>query len=160
MTGKSFGELMPHFVLGGDETCFLASDGTIYIIGDIDKKKHEKNTADSRVSITIYRIGAASGDTGPTAFLPPGVKVKKGFTPAFLKQHGAAHGSCIVMTANGFMTEEAWLKMTPSMIDGIRNMPVIKNNPDWWVLLILDGFGAHFMNLEVNNTKRDPCFSE
>ena len=65
-------------------------------------------------------------------------------------------GSCIVMTVNGFMTEQAWLEMAPSMIAGIRAMPVIVDNPDWWVLLILDGFGAHFMNLEVY-IPDDPC---
>ena len=27
--GRAFGELMGHFVLGGDETCLLASDGTV-----------------------------------------------------------------------------------------------------------------------------------
>jgi hypothetical protein len=31
-TGKSFGEVIQHFIVGGDETCFMASDGEVYVI--------------------------------------------------------------------------------------------------------------------------------
>jgi hypothetical protein len=75
-TGKTFGELMGHFLLGGDETCLLASDGVATVIGDKRKKKHEKNTADSRTSITMYRLGTMAGDAGPTAFLMAGQRVE------------------------------------------------------------------------------------
>ena len=33
------------------------------------------------------------------------------------------------------MTEEAWRECAPSVIAGIRNMPVIKDNPDWSIIL-------------------------
>lgn len=71
--GRTFGEVMPHFILGGDETCLLASNGEVKIIGDKEKKKHEVQTLNSRNSITLYRSGSAAGNDGPTAFLPPGV---------------------------------------------------------------------------------------
>ena len=71
--GLSFGEVIDHFVLGGDETCFLASNGEVKIIGDKDKPKHDLPTGSSRTSITVYRTGNTAGATGPTAFLPPGV---------------------------------------------------------------------------------------
>jgi hypothetical protein len=142
-TGKSFGELMPHFILGGDETCLLASDGVVRVIGDKDKKKHEKNNNDSRTSITSYRIGSVAGENGPTAFLMAGKRIKAGYTGNFLFQHGAASGSVIVMTKTGFMTEDAWVEMAPSQAAGIRAMPGIVNNPGWWVLVIVDGFGPH-----------------
>ena len=52
--GRSFGELLPHFVLCGNETCLLASDGNVKTIGGRDKKKHEKNNGDSRrASVTM-----------------------------------------------------------------------------------------------------------
>ena len=70
--GKSFGEVMPHFIFGGDETCLQASSGDVKVIGDKDKAKHEKQTANSRTSITLYRTGSAAGGHGPTGFLPPG----------------------------------------------------------------------------------------
>lgn len=69
---SSFGELMPHFVVGGDETCLLASNGNVMILGDKLRKKHETASANSRTSITMYRTGSAAGTHGPTAFLPPG----------------------------------------------------------------------------------------
>jgi len=47
---------MPHFILGSDEACHLASDGgKVKVFGDKGKHKHEKILADSRVSITILR---------------------------------------------------------------------------------------------------------
>jgi hypothetical protein len=149
VTGKTFGELSPHFLIGGDEECLLASDGNVSVIGDKQKKKHEKRSADSRVSITLYRTGTAGGTTGPTAFLPAGVKRAMGFTDAFLEDHGAAKGSTIVMTETGFMTEKAWIAVTKKQIEGIRALPYVKNNPEWWALKVVDGFGAHVSSPEA-----------
>ena len=47
------------------------------------------------------------------------------------------------MTPNGYMTEEAWVEITPKMIHGIRGAPVVRDMPQWWVLKIVDGFGPH-----------------
>lgn len=63
---------MEHFVFGGDETGLQASGGDVRIIGDKAKKKHEVQTANSRLSATLYRSGNAAGSDGPTAFMPPG----------------------------------------------------------------------------------------
>ena len=42
-TGKQFGELIEHFIVGGDETCLIAdADGDLKVIGKAGKKKHEK----------------------------------------------------------------------------------------------------------------------
>ena len=41
------------------------------------------------------------------------------------------------------MTEEAWVEMAEATAEGIRAMPVICDNPDWWVVKIIDGFGPH-----------------
>jgi hypothetical protein len=143
VTGKTFGELMAHFILGGDETCLLANDGVVTVLGDKEKKKHEKVLDDSRVSITMYRLGSAAGSTGPTGFLMSGKRVKTGYTTNFLVDNGAALGSSIHMTKTGFMTEAAWIEMSPSQVKGIRKMPVICDNPQWWALDIIDGFGPH-----------------
>ena len=46
-TGKTFGELMQHFVLGLDEACIMAdTGGNIKIIGADDRKKDENILAD------------------------------------------------------------------------------------------------------------------
>ena len=66
--GPAFRELMPHFILGSDEACLLASDGgKVKVFGDKGKHKHEKILADSRVSIRsrpIYSTApAVNGQT-------------------------------------------------------------------------------------------------
>ena len=53
------------------------------------------------------------------------------------------------MTPTGYMTEECWDDMAEEVAKGIRAMPVIKDHSDWWVRLVLDGFGSHFSD-EVN----------
>ena len=141
--GKTFGEVMDHFHTGGDETCFLASAGDVKIIGDKRKRKHDLPTGQDRTSITLYRVGSSASATGPTVFLPPGQRCKAGWTDEFLIKHGAPKGSTIIMTPTGYMNEDAWVEMAPAMADGIRQMPVICDNPDWWVLKIVDGYGPH-----------------
>ena len=79
MTGKSFGELLPHFIIGGDETCMIAdADGSFKILGEAGKRKHERKTSDYRGSITMYRTGNCAGNNGPTAFIMKGKRVKDG----------------------------------------------------------------------------------
>jgi hypothetical protein len=141
--GKTFGEVIDDYIMGGDETCFLASAGDVSIIGDKKKPKHDLPTGSDRTSITVYRTGSSAGATGPTAFLPPGLRVKHGYSDEFLVKYGAPPGSTIVMTPTGYMTEDAWLEMAPTIADGIRAMPVICDRPDWWVMKIIDGFGPH-----------------
>ena len=120
-----------------------ASSSDVKIIGDKQKPKHDLPTGSSRTSATIYRLGSTAGATGPTAFLPAGKVRKHGYTDDFLINHGAPTGSLIVLTPTGYMTEEAWLEMAPSIAGGIRRVPVVVDKPDWWVLKFIDGFGPH-----------------
>ena len=145
----TFYMVMAHFFLNGDETCMMAKDGRIHIIGDKNKKKHETNLDDSRVSITAFRCGTFAGTDGPTGFALKGEKVKRGYTRAFLVKHGAAEGSCIVMTPNAFMTEEGWDTMMDFILPGIRLMPHIVDHPNWWTFLSLDGWGKHATSLKT-----------
>ena len=129
-TGKQFGELIEHFILGADETCAIAdADGDLRILGEHGKKKHEKNAADYRGSITMYRTGNAAGNNGPTAFVMKGKKRHAGYSDAFLEREGCALGSTITMTENAFMTDAAWETMADSIIRGYRSMSYVKENP-------------------------------
>ena len=147
-TGKSFGEVIEHFVLGGDETCLMAdADGELRIMGEAGKKKHEKRGNDSRISCTMYRTFNAAGNNGPTGFIMQGKKRKPGYTDKFLEQSGCAKGSTIVMTENAFMTDAAWEEMADTIVTGYRSLPIVRDNPQWWMIEIFDGFGAHLNNL-------------
>jgi len=148
-TGIDFGSLKSHFIIGGDETGLQACSGRVKVFGDIQKAKHEIIIDDSRCSITLFRVGSTGGSTGPTIFLMKGVKIKEGYTKAWLIQNGAAIGSRIIMTPSAYMTDEAWEAMAEDVAKGIRAMPVIKDHPDWWALFILDGFICHFSSAKV-----------
>ena len=36
------------------------------------------------------------------------------------------------------------------IVRGYRELPYIKENPQWWVLELVDGFGSHITNVEAN----------
>ena len=48
--------------------------------------------------------------------------IKTGFTDKFLCENGAAEGSTVCMTDNGYMTEAAWIEISPKMAAGIRKV--------------------------------------
>jgi hypothetical protein len=158
LTGKTFGELIRHFIFAWwDETCMQAcANGVVKVVGSAGRKKHEKKTNDSRVSITMYRTGNIADVTGPTIFLLEGKRKREGFTDKFLVDHGAAIGSKCIMTATAFMTEEAWVQATPSVIKGLRSSdPIVQANPQWWVLEVFDGHGPHTMSLPAMQLRYD-----
>jgi hypothetical protein len=63
----------------------------------------------------------------------------------------AAIGSKCIVTATAFMTEEAWVQATPSVIKGLRSSdPIIQANPQWWVLGVFYGHGPHMMSLPAS----------
>jgi hypothetical protein len=114
-SGKTFGEVMAHFIIGLDEMCIMSdAHGTLTVIGSFDKKKYEKLLQDSRVSITIIRTGTAAGTTGPTIFLLKGTKVKAAYTDDFLMKYGLAPGSTIIMTEmHTLLMQRGWKYQKP-----------------------------------------------
>jgi hypothetical protein len=84
-SGKTFGEVMGHFIVGLNEMCLMSDGhGVLRVFGSADKKKHEKLLQDSRVFITVVRTGTVAGDTGPTIFPLKGTKERAFFTNNFL----------------------------------------------------------------------------
>jgi hypothetical protein len=157
LTGKTFGELIRHFIFGGDETCMQAcANGVVKVVGSAGRKIHEKKTNDSRILITMYHTGNIADVTGPTIFLLEGKRKHEGFTDKFLVDHGAAIGSKCIMTATVFMTEEAWVQATPCVIKGLHSSdPIVQANPQWWVLEVFDGHGPHTMSLSAMQLRYD-----
>ena len=144
---EEFMKLKDCFTVNLDESCFMGSEGVLHVIGSAARKKHEKNTSDSRQSITIVRVGSAAGVEGPRIFLAKGVELtaESLLKKNFARIHKAPIGSFVEMTPNAYMTNEVWIKITPHLCDGIRAMEGITNHPDWWIVLSLDGFGSHLV---------------
>ena len=138
-----FKKMEDFFVLNLDESNFMASEGVIRVIGNIKKKKQEKNTSDSRDSVTCVRIGSAGGTEGPRVYLGSGQKLQYKSLKDFRKNHKSPPGSHIKMTPSAYMTDQAWREIVHDMCKGIRAMPKIEDHKDWWCLLSLDGFGSH-----------------
>ncbi len=103
----------------------------------------------------MYRTGVAAKHNGPTVFLLKGKKQRVGCNNTLLKQEGCAIWSTVVMMENAYMTVDAWEEMTPSLVEGYRSLPVICDNPQWWMIEIFDGFGAHLNNLSLMNQHAD-----
>ncbi len=89
LTGKSFGEIMPHFFISLDEMCLMSDcHGDLRVFATSDEKKQEKLLQDCRCSIIVVRTGTVAGTTGPTMFLLKGAKCRKHFRNNYLLRYG------------------------------------------------------------------------
>ena len=59
------------------------------------------------------------------------------------------------MTKNAYMTDEAWLEALNSIVAGYHNLPHIKENEDWYITELLDGFKSHENVLNVHKLRAD-----
>lgn len=126
----------------------------------VDKRKkggHSQNTGTSRVSITTVHTGFASGAICSSMYLMTGAEIPPSLEPLFgsstwLEAQGAPPGSFCVMTETAFMTDKIWDKAAPLLASNIRSMPAVKDHPNWWVVLHLDGFKSHVMTARVRHS--------
>ncbi len=157
LSGKSFGEIMPHFIINLDEMCLMSDcHGDLRVFAASEKKKQEKLLQDCHCSITVVRTGTVAGTTGPTMFLLKGAKCRKHFNDDYLLRYGMAPGSKVIMKENAYMTDEAWLEASKSTVDGYRQLPyIIKENEDWYIAELLDGFKLHEIVLNAHKLRAD-----
>ena len=66
-------------------------------------------------------------------------------------------GSTVAMTENAFMTDAAWVELTPKLLAGYHMLEVVWDNPQWWALELFDGFGSHTTNLEAMEVRYFDC---
>ena len=118
------------------------SDGSMRVLAALSKQKTEKNSDDSRTSITSLRVGLASGTQGPFTFLAKGTRMDRQNIKNILSSR-CPTGSQVLMCPSAYMTDETWIKLVPEFCRGIRAMPVIKDHPEWWMTLTLDGYSSH-----------------
>ena len=120
-------DLEPHFVANTDETCFQANEGTMKVIADIKREKVNKNTSDSKFSVTSCRTGTAAGGRGPWIFLGSGTdsNLSRALSPDNLRNHfDAPIGSRIFLNESGYMNDETWPKVAERICIGLRSLPV------------------------------------
>ena len=107
--------------------------------------------------MTMIRSGFASNAQGPTMFLPPGKVRNPVFSDEFLRAQGAPPYSTVVMTPNGFLTDEAWVLIVPHLIKGTRAVVTAhaktlgideETANKLLVGMTFDGFKTHLKNLD------------
>ena len=107
-------------------------------------KKHQTNTNDNRRTITISCCGLASGGDGPCFYLSKAENIDiQTFKGDFAKKHKAPPGSKAIPTPNAYMTNKVWNELAPAFSKGLCDLPVIKDYPELWMILTLDGYGYH-----------------
>ena len=70
----------------------------------------------------MYCTGSISGVNGPIIFLMEGKNKFENYTDKFLKDNGAALGLTVLMTPTVFMTKEAWISATPTVVRGAKEL--------------------------------------
>ncbi len=67
LLGKSFGEVVPRFIIGLDKMCLMSDcHNNLRMFAAADKKKQEKLLQDCRFSITVVRMDTVASTTRPT----------------------------------------------------------------------------------------------
>ena len=65
------------------------------------------------------------------------------FKGNFAKKHKAPPGSKVIPTPNAYITDKVWNNLATSFDKGLRYSPAIKDYPEIWMVLTLDGYGSH-----------------
>jgi hypothetical protein len=80
---------------------------------------------------------------GRPFFLLKGTKHGNTFNDEYLLRYGMATGSTILMTESAYMTDAAWLEASKSIVEGYCQLPFMKENENWFIAKLLDGFKSH-----------------
>jgi hypothetical protein len=141
--------------VGADEEGVQANFNGTRVVGRKGKKVHLYNSDDCRTSATALRTGSAAGAKGPSMYILSGTKPEPWITSQFLQTHGAPPGSIYTCNPSAYMTDSTWDSNVESYAKAIRNMdPVIKENPNWWVELHVDGFKSKVNTLKGQEVLR------
>ena len=106
--------------------------------------KHQTNTDDNCKNITIYCCGLAPGVDFPRFYLVKAENIDlQTFKGDFANKQMAPPGSKVIPTPNAYMTDKIWNELAPTFAKGLRDLPVIKDYPELWMVLTLDGYRSH-----------------
>jgi hypothetical protein len=110
------------FTPNGDESNFMASEGTVRVIGNKKKRKQEKNPNNSCESITCLRIGSTAGEEGPGVFLTKGKSLghhRRFNIHNFAKTYRSPPGSHVIPTLLVYTTDDTWIELAELLAQGI-----------------------------------------
>lgn len=145
----TFKKVQASFVANYDEECFQGRGNEVKIVGAAEIRKHEAITA-GRTTISTLKCGLADGQTGPVIFILEGKEIRHGFEDNQLVEHYMLpEGSTVVMTASGFMTDDAFNIVAPKLAKGLRALKNVQDHPDWWMILTGDGFHSHKFTIDA-----------
>ena len=114
-----------YFQLNLDETSFLFNEGELKVLGRKYKPRHEKNCSGSRFSITVLRVGSASGVNGPVIVLAKGTNMHHRLGGINLvTKYGLPVVSCVIPKKVSYMNDATWAKVVKVVAPGIRKMKV------------------------------------
>ena len=69
---------------------------------------------------------------------------------------GAKEGSQIIMTPRVYMTTKAWEEMDPKYCFRLQKLNRhIVSMPEWWMIEIINGFGAHLSSYKALKIRHD-----
>ena len=106
--------------------------------------KHQTNTYNNRLNITIYRCGLASGLDGPHFYFVKAEKIDiQTYKGGFAKKHKAPPGSKFIPTPNSYMTDKVLNDLSPSFAKVLCDISIIKYYPELWMVPTLDGYASH-----------------
>ena len=127
-----------------DESCVMASEGRVKILGIKAKKKHEKNISDSRELIASVRVGSAVGVDGPCIYLVKEKDIELNAFKDFTKNFPAPPGSCVEMTPSAYTTDDA-----QKSEEGRASVSNCAGEFDQWMecWLLIVGLFYHWMDL-------------
>ena len=138
-TREQFEPLMEYFIVNSDESCLMSSNGNIYVVTSKANINTVKRTDNLWVFIITLWNRFKSGHQSTSFFLAQGKKLNRNRFKN-LNFFYASEGYEVIITPNAFMTDKAWLKIVPKLCRSIRNQEVIRDHPDWRVLMSLDDF--------------------
>jgi hypothetical protein len=55
-----------------------------------------------------------------------------------------------MMSKKGYVDDDVWLKIALHICRAIRNLPVVKDHPRWWIRLHVDGLAQHHKMYQAN----------
>ena len=84
---EDYNKIVDNFTVNLDESCMMASDGTVKVVANANKKKTQKNKDDCQDSITVVRVGSVGNIGGPRIYLAKGKELQSRSLSDMVKNH-------------------------------------------------------------------------